>query len=67
MLQFVGGLGPMLPKYPKSYSPGLLNPVMLYSPLIATSPGRHDTVELAWLFVIAVIVEEFLALFLPID
>ena len=50
MLQFVGGSGPMLPKYRISNSPVGTNPsglVILYSPLIATSPGRHDAVELA--------------------
>jgi hypothetical protein len=51
VLQFVGGSGPRLPKYLKSYSPGGKNTgvddVILYSPLIATSPGKHDTVELA--------------------
>jgi hypothetical protein len=50
VLQFVGGSGPRLPKYLTSYSPigrtGNTD-VMLYSPLIATSPGKHDTVELA--------------------
>jgi len=51
VLQFVGGSGPRLPKYLKSYSPGgtgtVVDVVILYSPLIATSPGKHDTVELA--------------------
>ena len=40
----------MLPKYRISNSPGRINLsglVILYSPLIATSPGRHDAVELA--------------------
>ena len=50
VLQFVGGSGRRLPKYLKSYSvPGSTGAVVviLYSPLIATSPGKHDTVELA--------------------
>jgi hypothetical protein len=51
VLQFVGGSGPRLPKYLNSYSPGgrgaAADDVILYSPLIATSPGKHDTVELA--------------------
>ena len=51
VLQFVGGSGPRLPRYLKSYSPGgrgtVVDDVILYSPLIATSPGKHDTVELA--------------------
>jgi len=54
VLQFVGGSGPRLPKYLKSYDPGGrwtgVADVILYSPLIATSPGKHgkhDTVELA--------------------
>jgi hypothetical protein len=50
VLQFVGGSGPRLPKYLKSYSvAGCTRAVVviLYSPLIATSPGKHDTVELA--------------------
>jgi hypothetical protein len=50
VLQFVGGSGPRLPKYLKSYSVAGCTPagiVILYSPLIATSPGKHDTVELA--------------------
>ena len=51
VLQFVGGSGPRLPKYLKSYDPGGKGPtpddVILYSPLIATSPVKHDTVELA--------------------
>jgi hypothetical protein len=51
VLQFVGGSGPRLPKYLKSYSVAgctlTLFDVILYSPLIATSPGKHDTVELA--------------------
>ena len=53
----------MLPKYLISYAPaggvegGGPENVMLYSPLIATSPGRHNAVELANEF--SPIVDEF--------
>ena len=47
VLQFVGGSGPILPKYNISNCPGATpGIVILYSPPIAISPGRHDTVEL---------------------
>ena len=47
MLQFVGGSGPRLPKYNVLIGKPVSCPVALYSPLIATSPDRHDAVELA--------------------
>ena len=61
VLQFVGGSDPRLPKYLTSYTPdpgglGREN-VTLYSLLIATSPGRHNAVELANEF--SPIVDEF--------
>jgi hypothetical protein len=45
----VVGSGPRLQKYLISYCPGLeiISDVLLCSPLIATSLGKHDTVELA--------------------
>ena len=49
VLQFVAGsISPRLPKYLISICTGLAGaPVILYSPLIATSPGKHTAVELA--------------------
>lgn len=47
VFQFVGGSGPRLPKYNVLIGKPVSCPVALYSPLIATSPGKHDTVELA--------------------
>ena len=63
VLQFVGGSDSRLPKYLISYAPaggvegGGPENVTLYSPLIATSPGRHNAVELANEF--SPIVDEF--------
>jgi hypothetical protein len=48
VLQLSDGLGHRLLKYFISYCTGQgIGIVILYSPLIATSPGKHDTVELA--------------------
>ena len=46
VLQFVGGSGPMLPKNIISES-DKTEPTfdIWYSPLMATSPGKHDAVE----------------------